>query len=176
MPPYILKSSARAKHLRITIKADGSVIVTKPTRTSMARVEHFIKEKSSWVIEKVEHLKSHPIVAPTKHTKREVMILKEQAQALAEEKVKYFNRFYNFSYNSIFIKNQKTRWGSCSKQGNLNFNYKIVLLPEQLVDYLVVHEICHLGEFNHSQNFWNLVGEVLPDYKNLRIQLKKIAL
>ncbi len=97
---------------------------------------------------------------------------KETALKIATEKVEHFNQFYNFKYNKISIRNQKTRWGSCSKKGNLNFNFKIALLPNELADYLVVHEICHLGEFNHSENFWKLVSKQIPNYKVLRGELR----
>jgi predicted metal-dependent hydrolase len=82
--------------------------------------------------------------------------------------------FYNFSYNKVFIKNQRTRWGSCSSNRNLNFNYRIINLAPELQDYLIVHELCHLQEFNHGQAFWNLVGLQIPNYKVVRTQLKGI--
>ena len=170
---YTLKTSARAKYIRITIRPNGAVTVTKPKRVSIHMVEHYIKEKSSWIEEK---LRSLPQIQTIQHTKQEISRLKVQALHIAEEKVKFFNAHYVFAYKKISIKNQKTRWGSCSKQGNLNFNYKIAVLPERLADYLVVHELCHLGEFNHSQNFWDLVGEVLPNYKALRAELHGIPL
>jgi predicted metal-dependent hydrolase len=94
---------------------------------------------------------------------------------IAKAKVKQWNLYYNFSHRKISVKNQKTRWGSCSKKGNLNFNYKIVHLPENLVNYLVVHELCHLKEFNHSKNFWSLVGQTVPDYKKLRRELRSFG-
>ena len=74
---------------------------------------------------------------------------KETARALAKSRIEYYNTLYGFIFNRISIKNHKSRWGSCSKKGNLNFNYKIALLPEALADYVIVHELCHLGEFNH---------------------------
>lgn len=83
-----------------------------------------------------------------------------------------FNRNYKYSWNKISIREQKTRWGSCSQKKNLNFNSKIALLPEKLAEYIVVHELCHLGEFNHSKRFWNLVEKILPDYKQRRSDLK----
>lgn len=170
---YTLKTSARAKYIRITVRPDGTVAVTKPKRVSIHMVEHYIKEKSSWIEEK---LRSLPQIQTIQHTTQEISRLKIQALHIVEEKVKFFNAHYLFAYKKISIKNQKTRWGSCSKQGNLNFNYKIAVLPERLADYLVVHELCHLGEFNHSQNFWDLVGEVLPNYKALRAELHGIPL
>ena len=101
---------------------------------------------------------------------------KDGAKELALSRLEYFNQFYNLKYNSVKIKSTKTRWGSCSNKGNLNFSYKIVLLPEYLADYLIVHELCHIGEFNHSENFWNLVAKTIPDFSKRRQELKKIRL
>jgi len=88
----------------------------------------------------------------------------------------HFNEFYKFKINKVSIKNQKTRWGSCSKRGNLNFNYRVALLPPHLADYVIVHELCHLGEFNHSPNFWKLVAKTIPNYKAIKREFKKIRL
>jgi predicted metal-dependent hydrolase len=101
---------------------------------------------------------------------------KSTARALVLSRLEYFNQFYNFKYNSVRIKNQKTRWGSCSKKGNLNFSYKLALLSPWQADYIIVHELCHLGEFNHSQKFWALVAQTIPDYKKIRQELKRVNL
>ncbi|MEI6280835.1 MAG: M48 family metallopeptidase [bacterium] len=98
---------------------------------------------------------------------------KETARALAHARVAYFNTFYNFPVRRISIRNTKTRWGSCSQKGNLNFNYKILFLPALMTDYIIVHELCHLKEFNHSQNFWDLVAKIIPEHKVIRKELKK---
>lgn len=98
---------------------------------------------------------------------------KERAREIVNERLAHFNKTYQFEFRRVSIKNQKSRWGSCSKKGNLNFNYKIALLPEKLANYIVVHELCHLGELNHSRNFWNLVSKTIPDYKQIRNELKK---
>ena len=98
---------------------------------------------------------------------------KVAARALVCQKIAQFNAVYNFKVGRVAIRNQRSRWGSCSKLGNLNFNYKIVFLPEPLVDYLVVHELCHLGEFNHSPRFWALVSRTIPDYRARRQALKR---
>lgn len=97
---------------------------------------------------------------------------KQKAFNIAKERLEHFNKFYNYKWSKIVIRNQKTRWGSCSKKGNLNFNYKIVLLPPETVDYIIVHELCHLREFNHSQNFWALVAQTIPNYKIIKQKLK----
>ena len=98
---------------------------------------------------------------------------KEVARAVILEKVKRYNEIYQYSLARISIRNQKTRWGSCSKSGNLNFNYKILFLEEPLADYIVVHELCHLKELNHSKKFWTLVAEVCADYKDMKRELKR---
>jgi predicted metal-dependent hydrolase len=96
---------------------------------------------------------------------------KERARALAQSLVRHYARAYNVPVKRVCIKNLKTRWGSASKNGNLNFHYKLALLPDHLANYLIVHEVCHLKEFNHSPKFWSLVGQQLPDYKKLRKEL-----
>ena len=97
---------------------------------------------------------------------------KSPATNLIKERLEYFNQFYNYKLGRVTIRNQKTRWGSCSKKGNLNFNYKIVLLSPKQADYIIVHELCHLKEFNHSQKFWDLVSTTIPDYKEIRSSLR----
>lgn len=104
---------------------------------------------------------------------QDFLLNKASAKALALSRLQYFNQFYNFSYKRVTIKNTVTRWGSCSRQGNLNFNYRIATLPTDLSDYIIVHELCHIGEFNHSRDFWNLVAKTIPNYLQLRAELKK---
>jgi len=98
---------------------------------------------------------------------------REQARRLVENKLSFFNKFYNFEINRVAIKNTSTRWGSCSSKNNLNFNYKIIYLRPALVDYLIVHELCHLGELNHSKRFWALVQKTIPDYVNINKELRR---
>jgi len=98
---------------------------------------------------------------------------KKEAFVVVVGRVEFYNNIYKYSLNSISIRNQKTRWGSCSEKRNLNFNYKILFLPKKMRDYIIVHEICHLKEFNHSKKFWLLVGKSVPDYLEIRKQLRK---
>lgn len=91
-------------------------------------------------------------------------------------RLSHFNQFYGFEVHRVFIKNHHSRWGSASMLGNLNFNYKILILSPELQDYVVVHELCHLKEFNHSSEFWALVGEQIPHYQELRHELRKLSL
>jgi predicted metal-dependent hydrolase len=109
-------------------------------------------------------------------SKKDYQDHKIKALVLAKDRLDLFNKHYNFAYNKITVKDQKTRWGSCSRKGNINFNYKIALIPEYLADYVIVHELCHLGQFDHSHKFWNLVAETIPDYMERRKELKRISL
>lgn len=97
---------------------------------------------------------------------------KEAARKLVHDRLAHFNVAYGFEYNRVSIKNQKTMWGSCSKKGNLNFNYRLALIPPELADYVIVHELCHLQELNHSKRFWSLVARTIPDYAQRRKALK----
>lgn len=138
-------------------------------------IEDFIARKKDWIIEKRLYTKTLPQPAP-KMNREEVRLLKVRTKELVEKRVKHFNTFYKFAYNNIFIKNQKTRWGSCSSQKNLNFNCKIALLDQELIDYIVVHELCHLAQMNHGPMFWSLVAQTMPEYKKHHTALRKKGL
>lgn len=99
---------------------------------------------------------------------------KERARAWVHARLLHYNRHYAHRYKRVFIKNSKSRWGSCSSRGNLNFNYKLLFLPPQVADYIIVHELCHLRHFNHGPQFWALVAQVCPNYKELRAALRAI--
>ncbi len=170
---YTLRVSKRARRMRLAVYCDGSFVVTAPRNISESIIEQFIIQKSQWVIDKLEYFRNVSGQVLAKGTKKDYTEHKDKALALAQKRIEYFNKIYGFEFNKINIKNQKTRWGSCSKKGNLNFNYKIVLIPERLADYIIAHELCHLKEFNHSQKFWNLVAKIIPDYLEMRKELKK---
>jgi len=170
---YTLRKSKRARRMRLAVYCDGSVVVTTPFDLQESTAERFIREKSQWLFNKIaffEQFKGHAIA---RYSQDDYLKYKDDAYALAVDRVNFFNKIYKFSYNQINIKNQKTRWGSCSKKGNINFNYKIALLPQRLFDYIIVHELCHLREFNHSRKFWRLVEKSISDYLEIRNELKK---
>ena len=106
----------------------------------------------------------------------EYILNKEYARAFVHDRLQVLNQYYCFDYKRVSIRNQRTRWGSCSKRGNLNFNYRIASLPVHLADYIIVHELCHLKEFNHSQAFWNLVARAIADYRDRRRELRQVSL
>lgn len=91
-----------------------------------------------------------------------------------ERRVNHYAQIMNASFNNIYVKDVSSHWGSCSIRRNLNFNYRLAMIPVELADYVIIHELCHLTEMNHSADFWNLVGKYLPDYKLKRSRLKKL--
>jgi len=97
---------------------------------------------------------------------------KETARLYIYERLDHYKEIYYFDFNRVSIRDQRTRWGSCSKKGNLNFNYRIMFLPKKTADYIIIHELCHLKEFNHSRKFWNLVAEIIPDYLEAKKELR----
>lgn len=159
--------------MRIAVYCDGSVVAVHPENIGLSRILSIIENKIGWIKEKVDFFNSKQDIAIFKGNKREYLKNKSEALELVKIKVEYFNQFYNFNYNKVFIKNQKTRWGSCSAKKNLNFNYKIIFLPKELQDYLIVHELCHLKEFNHSKKFWDLVRLKIPNLDNVSKMLRK---
>lgn len=171
---YIFKKSFRAKRLRITLYPDKKCAVTLPYGFSESRAKRFLREKYSWIQKKLQYFDKHKVHLFPKTTQKEYLQRKKEAYAIIKEKISYFNSFYKFPFGKIFIRRQKTRWGSCSHKGNLNFNFNIIHLPQNLLNYLVVHELCHLKELNHSKNFWELVSLQIPDYKRLRKELKTL--
>ena len=98
---------------------------------------------------------------------------RKKAEEIIHDRLEYFNEHYRFRYHRITLRNQKSRWGSCSTQKNLNFNWRLAMAPVEIIDYVVVHELCHLKEMNHSASFWKLVSEACPDYKKSRKWLKE---
>lgn len=169
---YTLRRSHRSRNLRLTVNYEGNVIVSAPVHTDISSIENFILKKSVWITDKINYFKS--FTTRIKTTKKDYSIHKERALALAQTRIEHYNKMYNFTYQNITIRDQKTRWGSCSRRGNINFNYKIALIPEHLADYIIVHELCHLGQFNHSKAFWDLVAVTMPEHKKYRQELKRI--
>lgn len=169
---YKLKRSKRAKRMRLAVYCDGAVVITTPFGIEQSIVEKFLNEKKQWVLDKIRFFKSVDSKAIRTFSHKDYLENKDKALTLVHERVKFYNKIYGFSFNKIFIKNQKTRWGSCSCKQNLNLNYKIVFLPEKHQDYIIVHEMCHLKEFNHSRKFWALVEKTLPNYLDIKKELR----
>lgn len=176
MTEYTLRKSKRAKYLRLSVYPDGRVVLTAPMRAAASVIERFFHERSEWLRDKLDWLRAHPTPTVPRRSPEEFAAHRESALALAMERIASFNRVYGFTITGLSIRDQKTRWGSCSSKGNISINYRIVFLSPRLQDYLIVHELCHLEELNHSPRFWALVERTLPDYRQLRHELRQHSL
>lgn len=165
------------KTVAIQVNSDLSVTVRAPRSASEKDIEEILKKKEAWIskhIEKMKKTKERLEAEPTeKLTREKVIALAEEALKVIPERVEYFAKVIGVTYGKITIRNQKTRWGSCSSKGNLNFNCLLMLAPPEVLDYVVVHELCHRKQMNHSKAFWSEVEKVLPDYKEARKWLKE---
>ena len=168
MIPYRMIRSDR-KTVAIQITPAGEVLLRCPKRMTKREAEAFLESKRSWV---EAHLKKCTPIR-TALTAEEVKSLARQAAADIPQRVARFAAEMGVSCGRITIRSQRTRWGSCSAKGNLNFNCLLMLCPEEVRDYVVIHELCHRKELNHSPRFWAEVAKVCPDYVRHRNWLKE---
>jgi predicted metal-dependent hydrolase len=165
-----IKKSRRAKNICLRVCADATAVLTIPWWVSKEAGLRFLRSKENWLFNQLriknEELRNRPI-----RTRSDYIMNKSKAERLVWGRLEHFNAFYNFTYHRVCVRDQKSRWGSCSAQKNLNFSYRIIFLPPELADYLIVHELCHLGEMNHSARFWKSVEKTIPHYKKIRREL-----
>jgi predicted metal-dependent hydrolase len=162
----------RARNMRIIIRKDGSVRLSLPFFVPYRVGEIFLRSRETWIKERLATLPDEPDDLLLRGSKEEYREQSGEARTLIEARLAHFQSLYGVVWQRVSIRNQKTRWGSCSRSGNLSFNYRLVYLPERLRDYVVVHELCHLLAFDHSPRFWALVERVFPDYRELRTRLR----
>lgn len=157
------------KTVAIQVNTDLTVTVRTPRRATKKDIERILKEKEPWIQKHIEQMKAkkaqYESVEVHYLTNEEMKELADKALRYIPERVAYFAKLVGVTYGRITIRNQKTRWGSCSSKGNLNFNCLLMLTPPEVIDYVVVHELCHRKKMNHSKSFWNEVEKVCPNYK-----------
>lgn len=167
------------KSIGLEVRADGSVLARIPGRLSDRELKKFLEEHKGWIFRKIklvgERLEDRKTAqaVPVRELMPEDI---EKIKAGFSERVQYYSSLMGVTYGRITIRSQKTRWGSCSAKGNLNFNYQLYYMPEELLDYVVVHELAHRKHMNHSAAFWEEVERYYPDYKECRKKLKEISL
>ncbi|MCF7820536.1 MAG: M48 family metallopeptidase [Candidatus Pacebacteria bacterium] len=166
---YKLVRRSNCRSLRLRVYQSGEISVSAPIwGLSLKRIEKFVSSAILNIDPKVlARQKKLP------EQRQNYLQLKEKARKLILSRLEIYSQKLGLEYRQVSIRNQKTRWGSCSKEGNLNFNYRLYNLPPRLLDYVIVHELCHLKEFNHSKKFWQLVASIFSDYKQLKKDLKE---
>ena len=174
--PYTLIRSNR-KSCSISITPDGRITVRVPLLISDREIRHLLTDRQNWIITKyLEQQQKQARMPVSDLTDTQRAALTQRYIAAAREyfpkRAAHFQQFTGGTYSRITIRDQKTRWGSCSARGNLNFNWRLILAPEPVLDYVVIHELAHRKEMNHSPAFWAEVEKILPDYRERRKWLK----
>ena len=164
----IVRSDRKTVALEIT--RDGEVVVRAPRRMSAGQIEQFVRAKSAWLENHLAKRAAQP--KERAFTPQEIEQLTKESYEVLCPLVALYAQKIGVTYQRITVLHQKTRWGSCSSQGNLNFNCLLMLVPPEVRTYIVVHELCHRKELNHSSRFWAEVARVMPDYKTHEQWLK----
>lgn len=174
LPAQIIRS--KRKTVGISVKPGGEIIIRAPRFLPQAAVLSFVYQKTDWILSAYANQKDR--LPQDKDTPKDSATLalekryRDAAKEYIPKRVEYYHAFTGGSYEKITIRDQKTRWGSCSANGTLSFNYRLMLAPPRVLDYVVVHELCHLTHMNHSKAFWDMVASILPEYKEYRKWLK----
>lgn len=165
--PVLFKQSHRAKYIRISVKSSLDITVTVPLGTSLNKAKAFVAIKRDWIKKHQSELRN----AEKSYNSR--MIDRKKAKSTIQKRLHELSSKHNLPYNSVMIRNQKTRWGSCSYKNNISLNIKLAMLPDELADYVVLHELVHTKIKNHSKNFWNKLDSIVVNAKKKNIQLKQ---
>ena len=167
MLDYTVKRSAR-RTVSIRIK-DGKVLVYAPYGTTAKVIHEIVLRHQKWIDK--HNAVGKATVPPLSEAEMQKLI--EEAKRVIPARVAHFAPIVGVSYGRVTIRCQKTRWGSCSSRGELTFNWRLIMAPPEMIDYVVVHELCHLNHMDHSPAYWKSVGNILPDYKVRREWLKE---
>lgn len=162
------------KSIAIEIKKDLSIVVRAPFLMRDKEINKFVNSKKEWIDKHIKFVQecNEKNADVVKFTYDEIKALAQKAMEYIPQRVSHFAEIIGVNYGRITIRNQVSRWGSCSAKGNLNFNCLLMLTPPEVIDYVVAHELCHLKEMNHSARFWNEVEKIIPTYKEQKKWLK----
>lgn len=179
---------SRRRTIAIEIDREGRVLVRAPYNVGNLKIRQFVEEKSGWIERTLERIRVRATgpegpgqfddsgVISTdnlpKLSEADIRTLTDEAAEVIPGKVAFFAERIGVTYGRISIRHQKTRWGSCSAKGNLNFNCLLMQAPGEILDYVIIHELCHRRHMDHSREFWEEVERVCPEYKRHRKWLR----
>lgn len=162
---------SKRKTLAVQVTRTGQVQVKAPSGLSVSMVNEFVQKHRGWIFKHLEEVK-HQLANRIVMTEDKILEYQNQARRIFSEKAAYWAETMGVDYGTITVRSQTSRWGSCSSRGNLSFNWRVILMPQEIQDYVVVHELAHRIEMNHSERFWKQVERYLPEYKNYRKWLR----
>ena len=168
--PITFVSSSRAKRINVSVKAAGGIRVAVPKRASLKEAQQFVLSKQAWIEKQLIRLKKVQDEADKFSEKVKDLDINEAATKIAT-RLQELSQEHNFSYNRLTIRNQKTRWGSCSTKNNISLNIKLALLPDELRDLVLVHELIHTEIKNHGPKFWQKLEGIYPQARKLDQQV-----
>lgn len=167
----LFERSKRAKRLNISVKPFHGVRVAVPYASSLKKAEEFVHTKAAWLNRQLEKIKQYE-EKYNFNPNNAGYIDKAKAKKTLVKRLKWLASKYGFSYNRVFIRNQKTRWGSCSSKNNISLNMKLVRLPDELVDYVILHELAHTIKKDHSKAFWAEMDKLVGNGKQMSSRLR----
>ena len=161
---------SRRRTVSVEITEEAKVVVRAPNRMPLHEIEGFVQTNADWILKHVDKAEKRNKRAKDRApvSRNEILALTDLALAEFPDKVKHYAEILGVTYGKISVKHQKTLWGSCNRNGDLSFNCLLMKAPEHVRDYVIVHELCHRKEMNHSKAFWKCVEEVIPDYRECR--------
>jgi len=169
------RKSKRAKYIRLTIDGSKQIKVTIPRNGSQKSAERFLNTKTTWIekqFTKIEKRNNYTL----QNAENSNLYSKEKAKEIIRNRLNELSQIYGFHFNRSFIRSQKTRWGSCSAKNNINLNIKLINLPDELRNYVIMHELVHTKIKNHSCEFWQEMTKYYSDPKSVDKQLRKFNL
>ena len=181
LPPTFRVRRTNRRTMALEITPEAELLVRAPMYASSEEIQRFVRENLAWIQTHMERVRARNAAREAERaahpvhllSESEIRLLAEQALQDLPQRAAHFAPLLGVTYGRITIRNQRTRWGSCSSKGNLNFNCLLMLAPEEVRDYVVVHELCHRLEMNHSPRFWALVERILPDYRTQKKWLRE---
>lgn len=171
----LFERSYKAKHLNISVKPFKGVRIAVPVGLSFKKAEKVVRSKVEWIKRHQERMS----LAELEHEsilRNSVEIDRAEAKTKLMSRLNHLTKKKSFTYNRVFIRNQKTRWGSCSSKNNINLNVKLIRLPDDLIDYVILHELIHTSIKNHSKAFWTELDRLVGDAKKMQSRLKEYGL
>ena len=165
--PVLIRKSPRARRISLRVNRRREVVLTLPCLAAYRLGIAFLESRREWVLEALARMPE----APPENAER-VEELRKRAKATLPPRLEELARLHGFHYNKVFIKNNASNWGSCSSRGNINLNLRLAALPQELQDYVMLHELCHLKEMNHGPAFHALLESVCPDHRRLQKELR----